>query len=237
METTADGRQAHQLNKILDLAQSALRGSASVFYLIDSEFRTVDVGYAGYPESFSNRYHTGLSEFDPLLAGRLVAGEKKVAFLHHEQQGLAPAEGEIYSTFLNEYGFVDATEMVFWRDNAPFGGIGVLKSSQDPPATEETIAVANAMQSYLEFDLRSHPLIRETYLVNRLKTRFGLTKREIDVVKLVCDGATNQEISIVLDIGLSTVKTHVMRCFDKLGVGSRSAVMSLFLGGKKPFWD
>lgn len=237
METIADGRQAHQLAKILDLAQSALRGSASVFYMIDNNGRTEDVGYAGYPESFSKRYHTGLSHFDPLLASRLVAGEKKVAFLHHEQQRIAPSQGEIYSTFLSEYGFVDATELVFWHDNAPFGGIGVLKSVHDPLATEETVAVASAMQRYLEYDLRSHPIIREAHIVNTLRTRFRLTKREIDVIKLVCDGATNQEISTVLDIGLSTVKTHVMRCFDKLGVGSRSAVISLLLGAQNPFWD
>jgi ATP/maltotriose-dependent transcriptional regulator MalT len=57
--------------------------------------------------------------------------------------------------------------------------------------------------------------------------RYGLTSRELDVVKLLCCGRTNREISECLKIGSATVKTHLIHIFEKLGVETRSAVVAL----------
>lgn len=53
-----------------------------------------------------------------------------------------------------------------------------------------------------------------------------LTPREIEVLRLVGDGLSNPEIGARLFIGESTVKTHLLRVFEKLGVSDRTrAVM------------
>jgi len=52
--------------------------------------------------------------------------------------------------------------------------------------------------------------------------RFGLSAREIEVARLLLEGKPNKEISDVLCISLSTVKTHISRVFRKIGVDSRS---------------
>ena len=57
--------------------------------------------------------------------------------------------------------------------------------------------------------------------------RYGLTGREMDVVRLLCCGRTNREISECLKIGQATVKTHLIHIFEKLGVETRSAVVAL----------
>ncbi len=49
-----------------------------------------------------------------------------------------------------------------------------------------------------------------------------LSPREHDVVRLVADGRTNDEIGSALQIGSKTVETHLARLFDRLGVASRT---------------
>ena len=48
-----------------------------------------------------------------------------------------------------------------------------------------------------------------------------LTEREIDVLALVTQGLTNNQIAEELDISLSTVQFHISNIFSKLGVSSR----------------
>ena len=49
----------------------------------------------------------------------------------------------------------------------------------------------------------------------------GLTPRELEVLELIGDGLTNQQISEQLVIEVGTVKNHVHSILEKLNVGSR----------------
>jgi DNA-binding NarL/FixJ family response regulator len=56
-------------------------------------------------------------------------------------------------------------------------------------------------------------------------SRPDLTQRELEVLRLVGRGLSNDEIAEQLVIGEGTVKTHIGRIFDKLGVRDRSAAI------------
>ncbi|WP_102261760.1 response regulator transcription factor [Mesobacillus jeotgali] len=49
-----------------------------------------------------------------------------------------------------------------------------------------------------------------------------LTERELDVLKCIGEGMTNQQISEELFIGVKTVKTHVSNILGKLGLSDRT---------------
>jgi DNA-binding NarL/FixJ family response regulator len=54
-----------------------------------------------------------------------------------------------------------------------------------------------------------------------------LTGREEQVLRRLCDGATNDEIADELGIGADTVKTHVRRVYEKLGARRRTQAVAL----------
>jgi two-component system NarL family response regulator len=53
----------------------------------------------------------------------------------------------------------------------------------------------------------------------------NLTDREKDVLKYICEGLNNGEISKILDVSINTVKVHVSSIIQKLGVEDRTQVV------------
>jgi len=53
-------------------------------------------------------------------------------------------------------------------------------------------------------------------------TEEPLTEREMDVLRLVAQGLTNQEIAKSLVIGVGTVRTHVSNILAKLHLANRT---------------
>jgi DNA-binding NarL/FixJ family response regulator len=49
-----------------------------------------------------------------------------------------------------------------------------------------------------------------------------LTRREIEVLKLIAEGLFNKEIAASLDISERTVKNHVSNIFKKIDVSDRT---------------
>jgi two-component system, NarL family, nitrate/nitrite response regulator NarL len=53
------------------------------------------------------------------------------------------------------------------------------------------------------------------------RPRFGLTRRELQVIGAILEGQTNKDIAATFSISQCTVKHHLTRIFDKLGVSNR----------------
>jgi LuxR family transcriptional regulator, maltose regulon positive regulatory protein len=53
-----------------------------------------------------------------------------------------------------------------------------------------------------------------------------LSERELEVLRLIADGYSNQEIAARLIVALSTIKTHINNIYGKLGVQSRTQALA-----------
>jgi two-component system, NarL family, response regulator LiaR len=91
-------------------------------------------------------------------------------------------------------------------------------------------ATASEIIKAIEKAARGEAVI-ESKVANRMMDRLRgqerkphdeLTERELDVLKCIGEGMTNQQISEELYIGVKTVKTHVSNILGKLGISDRT---------------
>ena len=61
------------------------------------------------------------------------------------------------------------------------------------------------------------------------------TKRETEVLQLICLGHTNTQIAKILNISISTAKVQVASIFQKLGVNNRILAVVKYLKNSKIF--
>ncbi|MCR8557616.1 helix-turn-helix transcriptional regulator [Mucilaginibacter sp. BJC16-A38] len=54
------------------------------------------------------------------------------------------------------------------------------------------------------------------------RVKLGLSKREMEVLQLMADGLSNEEIAARLFVSLNTIKTHSSKVFEKLEVRRRT---------------
>ncbi|MCY9512749.1 response regulator transcription factor [Paenibacillus apiarius] len=97
----------------------------------------------------------------------------------------------------------------------------LLKTSR---ATEiaEAIRAAARGQSVLESQVASKMMNRFRQPKQSLAAHEQLTEREMDVLRLLAQGKSNQDIADDLFIGIKTVKFHVTNILAKLGVEDRT---------------
>jgi DNA-binding NarL/FixJ family response regulator len=108
------------------------------------------------------------------------------------------------------------------------GAAGVV--SKDDSITEllETIRAANAERALVSPELASalmHRLSEVTRLLMDCSDSYpdeaNLTPRELEILEMIGDKMTNQQIADELVIEVGTVKNHVHSILGKLGVSSR----------------
>ncbi len=56
--------------------------------------------------------------------------------------------------------------------------------------------------------------------------KYGISRREQQVIELIFLGYSNKKISTELYVSLNTVKTHVKNIFSKIGVSSRMELVT-----------
>lgn len=63
----------------------------------------------------------------------------------------------------------------------------------------------------------------------KIQKQFDLSRREAEVVKYLCRGDTNKGIAERLFISKLTVKGHVRKIYQKMGVHNRATLVSKIL--------
>lgn len=100
------------------------------------------------------------------------------------------------------------------------GASGYLLKDAPPEELSAAVRTAAAGQSALA------PAVAHR-LMDRMRTPAqALTRRELEVLQLVGDGLSNQQISKKLFLSQATVKSHLVHIYAKLGVDSRTSAVA-----------
>jgi DNA-binding NarL/FixJ family response regulator len=99
------------------------------------------------------------------------------------------------------------------------GAAGYLVKEEVPEAIIEAVrGVARGEQGWVSRRIAAQ---LSNWMREDVQEKTELTPREIEVLKTVVAGKTNQEIGLVLGISEKTVEKHLEGIFTKLGVASR----------------
>ncbi|WP_082835144.1 MULTISPECIES: response regulator transcription factor [Brachybacterium] len=99
------------------------------------------------------------------------------------------------------------------------GAIGYVLKDAPTEALLDAVREAAAGRSVLS------PEVQQLLVRRMAEPRTALSPRETEILEVLATGATNREAAKRLFISESTVKTHLVHLYEKLGVESRTAAL------------
>lgn len=111
-------------------------------------------------------------------------------------------------------------------------GVDLLSAEHDPSPTRDLRTLLHS----------SHPLLEQAYAcaleagpsAQATQLPSGrLTRREFAVARLVADGARNGEVAAALQVSEATIKTHLVRIYEKLEIGNRTQLAIMLNGAQR----
>ncbi|MFK7805651.1 MAG: response regulator [Anaerolineae bacterium] len=107
------------------------------------------------------------------------------------------------------------------------GARGYLLKDTDRETLLDTIHAAAKGETLLRPEILQRVLAHQTMPTEPKTAESPLTDREQEVLILVADGERNKEVAFKLGITERTVKAHLTSIYNKLGVDSRAAAVSI----------
>ena len=214
----AAGPVAKPLQRCLDVLQDVLPHSACAFYQVDRLQQPHDFVLRRMPQSVHQHYVARYMRHDPLHPSRLARQPHNVVTLGAALP-VAQRASSRYAPFLASSQLVDVVEILLRRQGRVVAGFSLLRQGSMPGFAAEELHLLHSVYGLLDMALDatlSQPAAASERIV--------LTEREQAVAMLLSTGVCNKTIARELDIGLATVKTHLLHLFRKFDVSSRTAL-------------
>ena len=137
-----------------------------------------------------------------------------------------------YSKFLETVDCPYGGGLLFIRNNRIIGILEIFRSGKLVDFNEKDIYILNVLKTHIENIVfktmqMSQRQAMDEKCFKSMKERFELTDREIEILRLVSNGSSNQEICDKLLISNSTVKKHIYNIYTKTGVINRTQLLNL----------
>jgi DNA-binding NarL/FixJ family response regulator len=98
------------------------------------------------------------------------------------------------------------------------GAHGAIRRSAEPAELFEAVRALAVGLTWYESGTAAR---MEGHRIQRDAGGTDLTPRELEVAELIADGRSNKEVALILEISERTVKKHVGRILDRLGLDDR----------------
>jgi len=112
-------------------------------------------------------------------------------------------------------------EIEYLMKAVDIGVEGYVLKDAESAILKKAICTVHSGEKYIDFSMV--PMLNEKIAQEKEKVEDEkLTRREIEVLKLLAEGLFNKEIAYKLSISEKTVKNHVSNIFKKIGVFDRT---------------
>jgi DNA-binding NarL/FixJ family response regulator len=118
----------------------------------------------------------------------------------------------IVLTFYNELAII--------QDAVQNGANGYILKEADSALLIKAINVVTSGEKYIQPAIAA--MLRQSKFIEKQKGVEILTKRELEIIKLLVGGLYNKEIADDLNISEKTVKNHISSIFRKINVSDRT---------------
>lgn len=144
---------------------------------------------------------------------------------------------EFYKNFLEPENVIYGCGIMTIHNNRITAFFNLFRDQKSGDFSAKDLYILNILKKHLENMVHKISVLNRDEILaeknlNEFSKKFGLTDREQEVLVLVNNGKSNQEISDELVVSLSTVKKHIYNLFCKTGVSNRRQLILLFLDYK-----
>jgi DNA-binding CsgD family transcriptional regulator len=196
--------------------------SRAAFYCVDRHLHAHDFSLLGMSAEMHRDYLDNFCQFDPLQPRNYATSDLVVVPLGLAMTRQPARDNQRYHGFLQRYGVVDVVEIFAHRDGQPQAAISLLRTAEHGAFTGQQLSQLSALQALLQLSVAHLPACEDPLS--------ELTPKERQIAWLLRQGLSNKHLARELDVGLPTIKTHLINLFRKVGVRSRTELVStLFL--------
>jgi len=121
-----------------------------------------------------------------------------------------------FNEFLQPYGLYHGLNVYFVRNGIDVGDFRIWRASDAVMFNAREKRILNILEPYI---CNALPI--------DLATRYLLTPREQEIVILVSKGLSDKEVANLLEIGFTTVRTHLKHAMQKIGCNNRTEMALL----------
>ncbi|QTL38894.1 helix-turn-helix transcriptional regulator [Xenorhabdus budapestensis] len=198
------------INCCLNTIAHIIPVSAAVYYLVDDQWRPEHHILYGITPRMHQVYLEHFCQLDPLRPENFTNDERRLISMNDNIQA---SSQRFYQDFMLPNNLTDMVEIFIRRRNKIIAGISVLR---DSPFQDQEVMRLNAIIPIAE--LMTFDILPESQI--------AFTAKEQEIIHLVREGASNKRIALLLDVSLSTVKTHLRNIFAKANVTNRTELVS-----------
>ena len=140
-------------------------------------------------------------------------------------------ETEYYKKVYKPNNWHYSLQMIMGREKEFVGVITFYRTLGKDNFQYDDIFILDMLKDHLAFRLykykKSGDLAEEKLTVSAAVEKFGLTRREHTILKMLMEGKDNHEISTDLTITENTLKKHILNIYRKLGIKKRVQMFKL----------
>lgn len=145
------------------------------------------------------------------------------------------AKSAFYLDYLKPAGFVYVAGVSIADGGACVGAITLYRTERYGDFTDKELYILKQLVPHLQNKLMAETQAVESKVERSkgssyyLMHAYHLSRREIEILRLLCDGKNNSEISSLLSISVNTVKKHITNLYGKMNVDSRTQLIHFIL--------